>query len=98
MELWANAAWTTGRSRTAVPPAGTPVPRTWAPRGAGLTPMTVRRSRSVHGRMAAPPSTRRAAGDVVHVVVFIRCPLLSVVVPAKAAGNAGVQLVCAGTL
>src|SRR5690242_10042177 len=106
MELWAKVfqplawtsgrAWKAGRSRAAVPPAGAPVPWNGATRGAGLTPITVRRSRSVQERTAEPPRPRRSAGAMVDMNFVIGCPLLSDVAPARAAGIAGVQLVCAG--
>src|SRR3954462_12958871 len=107
MELWAKVfagtvfqalTWTAGRSRAALPPAGTPVPWNGATRAAGVTPMTVRWSRSAHGDTAEAPRPRRSAGAKVWMLVFIRCPLLSDVVPTWAAGIAGVQLVCAWTL
>src|SRR3712207_68207 len=88
------------RTRTTVPPMGRPVPWTralgaiMATSAGTVLPLTA----AEHGRTAVPPRPRRAAGALVHVVVIIGCPLLSGSRSGRAAGNAGVQLVCAETL
>src|SRR3978361_945620 len=76
------AGRTCGRTRTAVPPKGRPVPSTEVTgalrTGLGAT------SVPVHGRTTALPRPRRSAGDLLQVFVVIGAPSFLVLDPGRA--------------